>query len=235
MRLGERTSDLAQDRVGIAVETQEVIMRVELQIVQIVPPMIMGHLLPERLPEAFGGIGFRIVRGRVHETETIAVKRKGLAQLGGARRGVNAQVVGKNQGDAPPFVGAGDEVVELAAIDVGRASQRDAVREPTVAPVNGGEADDFGTLAGGADETLTVVPFARPAPGQGRMEANVDLVLDVKIGARQEREQLRHIGRHAIPELRFDERVPVEGCGGSGRRKSDRVGFGWREGIGDGG
>jgi hypothetical protein len=199
--------------------------RVELQVVEVVAPMIVGDVMPERLPEAFGGIGFGIVRGRVHEMETIAVQGEGLAQLRGARRGVDAQVVGENHGDPSPFIRAGDEVIKLLAIDIGRATQGDAVGEPAVAPIKGSEADDFGTLTRSADQALPVVALARPAPGQGRMEADVDLVLDVEIGSWEECKQFCHIRGHSIPELRFEERVPVEGCSGSSRGESVRIGF----------
>ncbi len=191
-------------------------MRVELQIIQSVAAMIVGDLMAERLPEAFGGIGFGVVRWRVDETETVAVKGQGLAQLRGTRGRVDAQVSGKNDGGTSAFGGAGDEVVELAAIRVSRATQGNTVRKPTVAPVKGGKTDNFGAVAGSGDQALAVVAFARPTAGQGGMETNVDLVLDVEIGSGQERQQLRHIGRHAIPQLGFDERMPVERGGWSG-------------------
>jgi hypothetical protein len=54
------------------------------------------------------------------------------------------------------------------------------------------------------------------------MQTNIDLVLDLEVGLGQQGQQLGYIGGNLIPEVTFDEAVPVEG------RRSERcVGRTW--------
>jgi hypothetical protein len=46
------------------------------------------------------------------------------------------------------------------------------------------------------------------------MQGDVDLVLDVEVGVRQEGEQVGEIGRDQAPQVGLDQGMPIEGCGG---------------------
>lgn len=175
--------------------------------------MVMGHFVAERWEETLRRIRFGTIRRGVNQALAIPVEIDGFAELLGAPDGVDAEIIGQNHGNLAPHLGTLDEVIDLATIGVGGASQGKAVGEPAIVPIGGDEGDDFGTLARGADQTLAVVTLARPASGERGMQPDVDFVLDGEVGFGQQAQQIGDIGGKLIPEIVGDEGVPIEGRG----------------------
>ena len=54
-------------------------------------------------------------------------------------------------------------------------------------------------------QALPATPFQTPDPGEGRMKGKLHLVLQVEIGSREQRQELRYIGRQLTPQISFDQ------------------------------
>jgi hypothetical protein len=106
------------------------------------------------------------------------------------------QVVDDDHGEAAASTRPSDSGPDLGAQDLGRAAWGQAACKPAVAPVDEPKAIDYGSGSGRLDQALSAAAFATPDPGQGRMKRQLDLVLEIDIGVRQERQQLGNIGRH---------------------------------------
>lgn len=194
----------------VAIEGGEATARIGVQIDETVALMVMGDRATEGSPEPLDRVGVGIVGRGVHETESVSVAVEGFAEFLRAARCVDAQVVGHHERDAPALLGAGDEMVQLRAEGVGGPTQCDAVREPAITPVDGTEADDFETLAGRPDQALTASTPPAPTAGQGGMEADIDLILDVEVRPREQDKQVRDIGGDAGPQVEIDPITPID-------------------------
>lgn len=92
--------------------------------------------------------------------------------------------------------------------------------EPAATPVDQAEAVDLGVGPRSLDQPLPAAPPAAPHARQRGMEGEVDRVLEVDVGAGQQRQQRGHVPRHGIPQLGLDE-IGDHGwrCPGSGARQ----------------
>jgi hypothetical protein len=112
--------------------------------------------------------------------------------------------------DALAFLGARDEIIELATEHVGGAPHRDPIRDPAIPPVGCGKAADPLILTGRADQALTAASARTPAAGQRRMVANVDLILEVEVGPEEEIHESGDIGGNVVPHANLAQGMPVE-------------------------
>ena len=75
------------------------------------------------------------------------------------------------------------------AKDIGGAAGSQAAVKPAFAPIDEAEAIDFVVGSRGFYEALPASAFATPDAGQGRMERELDLILQIEIRPGQEVEQ----------------------------------------------
>jgi hypothetical protein len=172
--------------------------------------MVVRHVGAHRPPQTFGGIGFRIVRRRIDESDLRAVAVEALPQFDRAAARVNAEIVPEQQRDPPPLRRALDEMIDLQANLLTIARPGDAVGEPAGAPIDRAKGDELAVHPGGTHPPLTAPPFAGPGSGYGGMQIQVHFVLHVQVGARQKREQVLDIGRNVRPAVVIDQGVPIE-------------------------
>jgi hypothetical protein len=127
---------------------------------------------------------------------------------------VDAQVVQDHHGDAPTPPGAVGGAAQLGAQRHGAAAVGQREVQVPVAPVHQPKAVPLGVLAGGLDQPLPGPAGARPDPGQGRVQGDLDLVLQVQVRTPQQPQQPGQVLREQ-----------VIGQGGIG----NQVACGWRQ------
>jgi hypothetical protein len=126
---------------------------------------------------------------------------------------VDAKVVQDHHGDAATSLGAGHRAAQLRAQGRGAAAVGQLPVQLAVTPVHQPEAVLLGVGARCLDQPLTRPAGARPDPGQGRVQGDLDLVLQVQVRVAQQPQQA---GQVLGPQLL--------GQGGVG----DQVACGWR-------
>jgi hypothetical protein len=75
---------------------------------------------------------------------------------------------------------------DLGAKDIGRTSWGQTSVKPALTPVHEPEAIDFIVGAKGLHQPLAATPLATPHAREGRMECELDLILDIEVCAGQE-------------------------------------------------
>jgi hypothetical protein len=73
----------------------------------------------------------------------------------------------------------------LGTKDIGGAACGQAAIKPALTPVDEATAIDLVVGAGRLDQALPAPAFATPDAGEGGMERQLDLVLEIDIGVRQ--------------------------------------------------
>jgi hypothetical protein len=127
--------------------------------------------------------------------------------------GVDAKVVQDHHGDPPTRAGACNGPAELVAEWHGAAAVGQLEVQGAVAPVHQPKAVLLGVGARGLHPPLPGATSARPDPGQGRVQGDLDLVLQVQIRAAQQPEQAGQV---------LGEQVVGQG------RIGDQTSCGWR-------
>jgi hypothetical protein len=212
--IDKRAPQVPQDKGRLVCQGLEVHLDVLHQRSKGLPLMIVRHLTSRPAPEPLDPIGVRVIGGRVNEPQVVLQLGQHLAHQARACRGMGTQVI--NNDDRPPSAGAraGDCGAHLRAEDIGSATGGQAALEPAVTPVDKPKAIDLVIGTGGLDQALATAALAAPDARQRRMERELDLVLEIDIGVRQQAQQLVNVGRHVLQQLRFDKR----GHGWRGRR-----------------
>src|SRR5919201_6236898 len=118
---------------------------------------------------------------------------------------MRAQVIHDHDRKTPAGPRAGHGGTHLRTKDIGGAAGGETTVKPPVAPVDEPEAIDLVVGTRRLDEALPAPAFAAPDTGEGRMEYELDLVLEIDVGTWQEVDQLVHIGRHVTEEVGFNE------------------------------
>jgi len=129
---------------------------------------------------------------------------------------VDAKVVQDHHGDAPSRLGALDGAAQLVAQRGGAAAVGHRPVQLAVAPVHQPEAVLLGVGAGGLDPPGAGPASARPHPRQGRVQGDLDLVLQVQVRVAQQPQQ---------PGQILGEQLVGVGQGGVG----NQPGSGWRQ------
>jgi hypothetical protein len=127
---------------------------------------------------------------------------------------VDAKVVQDHHGDAATRAGAGHGPAQLVAERHGAAAVGQRPVQISLAPVHQPKAVLLEVLAGRLHQPLAGPAGARPHSGQGRVQGDLDLVLQVQVRVAQQLQQARQILR---------EQVIGQG------RVGDQVHSGWRQ------
>jgi hypothetical protein len=107
---------------------------------------------------------------------------------------VDAQVVQAHHGDPAAPARAGHRAAQLGAQRHRAAAVGQLEVQPTVAPVDQSEAVLLGVVAGRLDPALPSPAGTRPDPGQGRVQGDLDLVLEVQVGMFEQVQQPGQVG-----------------------------------------
>ena len=103
-RGGEGTAGVAQGPLGMGVEVGEAAVGIAEEVDDIVPVMVMGYPPTKGLPEAFRGVGLRVVRRGGDQAEIGAVTLQGLPDHLRPLRRVDPRVVAQDEGASAPTV-----------------------------------------------------------------------------------------------------------------------------------
>ena len=114
---------------------------------------------------------------------------------------MGAEVIPKPDGSPAPGTRARDSRPHLGTKDSRRAAGGQAPLQPTVAPGAESAALELGVRTRRLDEALATAAFAAPAPRQGGMAGELQLILERASGVRQEAPQLGNGGRHCLQEI----------------------------------
>ena len=118
---------------------------------------------------------------------------------------MSAQIVDKDEGETPTGSRPSDGSADLGAKDIRCAPWSQATIKPAFTPIDEAEAIDFIVGPGRLDEALPASAFATPEAGEGRMERERDLIVQIEISPGQEVKQGLHIWRHFSEQVRLDE------------------------------
>ena len=168
--------------------------------------MIMGDFPARPAPEPLDPVGVGIVGWGVNEAQMALQLGQHLAHQLRARGRMGAQVVGNHERLPSLRARTLDRRPHLSTKDRRRAPGGDAPVKPAVAPVDEPEAIDLIVSARGFHQALSPSAFATPHPGQGRVERELDLILEIDIGVRQEVDQLVNIRRHCSEQVSLAQR-----------------------------
>ena len=190
------------------------------------PPVGVGYQVGESLasvgvgdgaaqatPQPLDPVGVRVVGGGVDQDQLLAQLFQQPTQQPRPLGGVDAQVVQDHHGDPAAGLGAGHGAAQLGAQRCGAAAVGHGPVQVAVAPVDQPEAVLLGVGAWCLDPSLACSAGTGPDAGQGRVQGELDLVLQVQVGAAQQPQQAGQIlGEQLV------------GQGGIG----DQVAGGWR-------
>lgn len=168
-------------------------------------PMGVRHRASRDAPQPLDAVGIGIVWRGVGQPQLLAGRGEQLPDQLRPRRRVRAEVVGDDDGDPPPRLRARERRAPLLAEGVSGAPGGEAPVEPAVTPVDQAEAVDLGVGPRGLDQPLPAAPPAAPHARQRGMEGDVDLALEVDIGAGRQRQQRGDVTRHGIQQRGLDE------------------------------
>ena len=129
---------------------------------------------------------------------------------------MGAQVVDDHQRQAPAGARPGDSRPHLSAKDIRRATWGQAAAKPALTPIDEAKTIELVVGARGLDQPLPATTFPTPDPRKSRMKRNLDLILEIDLGVRQERLQCFHVWRYVLQEIGLDQ----GGNGGRGWRTS---------------
>jgi len=107
---------------------------------------------------------------------------------------VDAEVVQDHHGDLAAGLGTRHGAAQLGDQRGGAAALGQVEVQVAVAPVHQPKAVLLEVLAGRLHQVLPGAADPRPHPGQGRVQGDLDLVLQVQIGAAEDLQQMRQIG-----------------------------------------
>jgi len=127
---------------------------------------------------------------------------------------VDAKVVQDHHGDAAAGAGAGHGAAQLGAEWYRAAAVGQGEVQRAVAPVDQPKAVPLVVVAGRLDQPLPRPASPRPDPGQGGVQGDLDLVLQVQVRMAQQAQQTGQIGGEQV--------------GGQGRIGDQGV-CGWRQ------
>jgi hypothetical protein len=163
----ERTSNRAQDALGISGAAMEEGLGIGLEHVETSAVMIVCHFAPPHAEQVVQGLEFRRVRRQEHQRQPGAVP---LPQIRHLPRLVGAMKPGIIEDDHRAVLTAARSPHQgIAQLAEGPSipAIRVAADSGTVAPIDGNEEVTFAVLPGGRDLSLVSPP--RPAPGQRQL------------------------------------------------------------------
>ncbi len=89
--------------------------------------------------------------------------------------------------------------------DISGSPCRNPAIKPAVSPVHQPKAIDLAVIARRFHQPLPTTPFQAPDAGERRVKGKLHFILQVEIGSREQRQEVRHISRKVTPQISFDQ------------------------------
>ena len=81
----------------------------------------------------------------------------------------------------------------------------DPAIKPPIAPVHQSKAIHLAVITRRFYQPLSATPFQAPDPRKRGVKGKLHLILQVEIGSREQRQEVRHIGRQLTPQINFNQ------------------------------
>ena len=201
----KRTPNLPKHKLWMLPQGLEMRMDILQQCGKGGPLMVMGNLTSRPAPEPLDPVGVGIIGWRVNDPQVVMQLGEHLAYQLRARQRMGPQVVYDYKCHAAAGARPGDGRPHLGTKDIGGASWGQAAVKPARTPIDEAEAVDLIVGAGSLDQPLSAPAFPAPDSREGRMKRKLNLILEIKIGARQERQQFFQVWRYFRQEIGIDE------------------------------
>jgi hypothetical protein len=198
---------VTQDRRRIGLQPLEMSMGIHDPLSHLLSVMIMRHLPSGDPKEPLDPIGVRIIGWGVDQPQYSPAGTQHLSHKQRVLRRVGAQVIGEDDRPPTPRLRASHRPCQLLGKRRGRPSGSQLVVEPALSPVDQAKALNLAIVAGGLDPALARSPATTPETGQGRVQGQLHLILQVEVGHRQQGKQRGKIGRRLLPVGFRDQRL----------------------------
>jgi len=204
--IAKRAPQVPQDKGRLVCQGLEVHLDILHQRGKGLPMMIVRHLTSRPAPEPLDPIGVWIIGGRLYESQMVLQLGQHLTHQARACWSMGTQVINNDDRQSSAGARAGDRGAHLRAEDIGGTPRGQAALEPAVTPVDEPKAIELVIGARGLDQALAPAALAAPDAREGGMEGELDLVLKIDIGVRQQASQLVNVWRHFLDQVRLYER-----------------------------
>src|ERR671932_216816 len=186
--IGKRTPNLPENKLWMLPQGLEMHMDILQKCGKGGPLMVMGDFPSRPAPEPLDPIGVRIVGRRVNQPQMVRQLGQHLAHQLRARWRMGAQVLDEHERQASSGTRPGNGGPPLGTKDIRCASGGQAAIKPALTPIAEAEAIALVVGTGGLDQPLPAPTFPAPNPREGRMKRKLNLILEIEIGAWQERQ-----------------------------------------------
>ncbi len=110
-----------------------------------------------------------------------------------------------HESDALATFGASHGCTHLVTEHLSCSSRRNSATLPAIAPIHQAKAVDLAVIARCLDQALPTSAFARPDTGERRVKGNLELILQIQVGLRQQSQQSWQVGGKLIPQISFHQ------------------------------
>src|SRR5947209_465544 len=167
--------------------------------------MIMRDNAAGDAPEPLNAMRIRVIGRRVDQRQLIAEVGQHAAHEQGPVSGVGLEIVSNDNRYTSPRFRTSYRRTHLVAKDISRSSCGNPAIKPPVAPVYQPKTVDLAVVSRSFDETLAAPTFEAPDPRERGVKGKLHLILQVKIGSREQRQQLGQISGKQTPQISFDQ------------------------------
>ena len=150
----------------------------------------------------FDAVGIGIIGGRIDQVQTLLQLGEHAAHKQGPSRRVRFEIISHHESDAPAMFGASHGCTHLVTEHLSCSSRRNSATLPAIAPIHQAKAVDLAVIARCLDQALPTSAEALPDTGERRVKGNLELILQIQVGLRQ---QSRQVGGKLIPQISFHQ------------------------------
>jgi hypothetical protein len=197
----KRTADMTKHLCGSLCECLKMRLHIREQECEITAVMIMCHNPSRDPPEPFDTVGIGIIGRRIDQVQALLQFGEHATHEQGPSRRVRFEIIRNHKSDAPTAFGASHRCAHLFTEHISCPSRRNSAIEPAIAPIHQTKAIDLAVIARCLDQTLPTSTFMRPDTGERRVKGNLDLILQIQVGLRQNSQQSRQVGGKLIPQI----------------------------------
>ena len=116
-------------------------------------------------------------------------------------RRVRFESIRHHESDALATFGASHGCTHLVTEHLSCSSRRNSATLPAIAPIHQAKAVDLAVIARCLDQALPTSAEALPDTGERRVKGNLDLILQIQVGLRQQSQQSHQAGGKLIQQI----------------------------------
>ena len=190
---------------GSLCECLKMSLHIRKQECEIAAVMIVCHDPSRDAPEPFDAVGIGIIGGRIDQIQVLLQLGEYAAHEQRPSRRVRFEIIRHHESDALATFGASHGCTHLVTEHLSCSSRRNSATLPAIAPIHQAKAVDLAVIARCLDQALPTSAFARPDTGERRVKGNLELILQIQVGLRQQSQQSWQVGGKLIPQISFHQ------------------------------